>query len=344
MHRIIVSAALLFVLGCAPAENRTLSPGRAGLALELVDAPNRQVKEINVTIKRVTAHSSEAGWVEVFKNGPVTVDLLTLKTRVMDLGFANLPAGKITQIRLYLEENATQNVVLPTGEIEPLKVPSGVQSGIKIKGPFDLGSCNVTTVQLDFDGHKSIWYHPTGNGGDWILRPVIRTKKVGTQSTSCNGPAGGGNGSTGTGGGSGSTTGGGNGTTTGGGAGGGSGGSLEEVDLPGQPGQSCISGSDCLSGACQGGTCGLGGQGTPCRVNANCISGICNADGSCAPNSSGTPTLPSGSACQRATDCASGVCTLNVCMPGLQGQPCNQTADCDMGFTCMSGACEPELN
>lgn len=344
-----IGALALFV-ACSPSapQDTRLSPGRAGFALELVDAPNPQVREINVTIARVTAHSTTDGWVEIFNQGPVTVDLLTLKTRVMDLGFRNLPAGKITQIRLYLVEGGTQNVVLPGGEVVPLKVPSGVQSGIKIKGPFELSSCDVTTVTLDFDGHKSIWYHPTGNGGDWILRPVIRTKRVRSASTPCDGPivgSGGGNGSTG--GGSGST-GGGTGTGTGGGfieIGGGNGsGGGSGSGLPLQPGLDCSLNSQCLSGMCAAGVCAFGAQGTPCGIGHDCVSGTCGADGSCTAPVSTQPLGPTGTVCTSGSQCVSGVCAGGSCSAGLQGQPCQATGDCDMGFVCAAGACEPEIN
>lgn len=358
MTRLLPCCVAVFsiLVGCAsPVDSRQLSPGRAGLALELVDAPNRQVKEINVTIKRVTAHSNVAGWVEVFNQGPVTVDLLTLKTRVMDLGFANLPQGKISQIRLYLEETGTQNVVLPGGEVEPLKVPSGVQSGIKIKGPFDLNSCAVTTVQLDFDGHKSIWYHPTGNGGDWILRPVIHTKKVRTEGAPCNGTPGTGGGTgINEGGGPGSGTGGGTGTGTGGGAGGGlagtgggsgaGGGGGSGEPLLELPGGSCTSNGACLSGVCQDGVCQKGAQGTPCFAGPNCASGVCGADGSCTAPVNPFPTGQVGTPCLSGSMCTTGVCSGGVCSPGIQGQPCQQASDCDLGYVCAANACEPEIN
>lgn len=334
LYACCVSLSLLAVSCTAPgsdagknAENAPLSAGSSRLKLELVDAPTHQVREINVTIRRVTAHSSATGWVEVFRGGPVTVDLLTLKTRVMDLGFRNLPAGKITQIRLYLEEGGPQNVVLPSGDVAPLKVPSGVQSGIKIHGPFELAACNTTTVQLDFDGHRSIWYHPTGNGGDWVLRPVIRTKKVTGQPTQCDASVDAGDLP----------------SSPPGGSGGSGGPGTPVDDVVEGPGSPCNLGSQCLSGVCQAGVCAVGAQGTPCNVGVDCASGLCSADGSCSAPVTPTPTLPSGAPCLTGSQCTSGVCTQNVCDPGLQGQPCQATADCSEGFVCNAASCEADI-
>jgi hypothetical protein len=221
-------------------------------------------------------------------------------------------------------------VVLPDDTIAPLKVPSGVQSGIKIHGPFDLSACDITTVTLDFDGHKSIWYHPTGNGGEWILRPVIRMKKVQSQSTTCDGtPTGGGTGSTGGGSGSGSPDGG--------------DGIIEVGGGGAAPGTACTMGSQCLSGVCSGGVCSTGAQGSPCNTGSNCASGVCGSDGSCTPLITPTPLGGTGAACSTGSQCVSGVCAANLCSPGLQGQPCSASASCDMGFTCVAGVCEPDL-
>ncbi len=311
-------------------ERQVLPAGSSRLEIELVDAPTQQVKEINVTIMRVTAHSNEVGWVEVFSGGPVTVDLLTLKSQVMKLGFLDLPPGRINQIRLYLQEGGIQNVVLPNGDVAPLKVPSGVQSGIKIKGPFELSVCDATTVQLDFDGHKSIWYHPTGQGGDWILRPVIHTKKVSKRVSSCEGidagrdndsnPPGRGRGKCGH----------------------GSRDAGPDDDLMEGPDSNCSRDSECLSGACGGGVCAPGAQGTPCNIGSDCASNTCSTDGTCAGPVE--PTLPTGSVCQLNTQCVSGICEAGFCAPALQGQPCTLPTDCAEAFICAAGMCEPQIN
>ncbi len=100
----------------------------------------------------------------------------------------------------------------------------------------------------------------------------------------------------------------------------------------------------CLSGVCQGGVCQPGAQGTPCRLGSNCASGVCGADGSCTAPVLPRPPNGAGLPCLTGVECTSGVCVSGVCSPGLQGQPCQQVADCDLGFACVANACEPEIN
>src|SRR5437879_436383 len=68
----------------------------------VMNAPNLGESEIIVTIDKVTAHSTEAGWVKL-SGSEVTVDILKLAQLGTALGFANIPAGKITQLCLYVK-------------------------------------------------------------------------------------------------------------------------------------------------------------------------------------------------------------------------------------------------
>ncbi len=275
-----------------------------------------KVKEIIVTVAKVTAHSSSAGW-QTLSSTQITVDILKLAQFSQALGFANMPAGKVTQVRLYLAETGPQYVTRDDGVKIDLKVPSGVQSGIKIKGLFDVAGCNLTSLPLQIDGKKSIWVHPTGQGDLWILRPVIRMGKIQSSNIGCTPNPG---------------TGGGNGGTGGGGFEEGSG-------TPGGSGAPCTTNLGCLSGACTSGICAKGGPDAPCSLSRDCVSNVC-ADGACAVGGAGG----TGSACTLNSDCLSNGCVSGKCGEGGQGQPCVVATDCAMGFTCELGSCAATLN
>jgi hypothetical protein len=162
------------------------------MSIRLVDAPADDVSEIVVTVTRVTAHVvGGGGWVDLATT-PATVDLLKLQGGTFALlGVTAIPAGRVTQLRLYTDEAGPNYVTTPDGVQHALKVPSGPQSGIKIKGGFDLAACAGGSLTLDFDGKKSIFTHPLGAGAgdEWILRPVVRLRAVAT-SGSCDGGGG----------------------------------------------------------------------------------------------------------------------------------------------------------
>ena len=54
---------------------------------------NLGVTQIIVTVDKVTAHSTSAGWVTLSTQG-VTVDILKLAQYAQPLGFANMPANE----------------------------------------------------------------------------------------------------------------------------------------------------------------------------------------------------------------------------------------------------------
>ncbi len=167
--------------GAAP-----MADGTGRLELRLVDAPADDVKEIIVTITRVEAHvTGGGGWLTLGKQ-TATIDLLKLQNGTFaQLGVTKMPTGKVTQLRLYVKEDGPNYVTTPDGVQHPLKVPSGPQSGIKIKGGFHWNKCAMGNVTIDFDGKKSIHVHPTGGKDLWILRPVVRLKSVSVTGDAC---------------------------------------------------------------------------------------------------------------------------------------------------------------
>jgi hypothetical protein len=84
------------------------------------------------------------------------------------LGVGDVPAGHYTQVRLHLTDGS--NVVVD-GAPHPLKVPSGMQSGYKLVGEFDVPAGGQVELTLDFDAARSVVL--TGNGR-YMLKPTCR--------------------------------------------------------------------------------------------------------------------------------------------------------------------------
>jgi hypothetical protein len=137
---------------------------------------------------------------------------------------------------------------------------------------------------------------------------------------------------------------------------------LSDTCAAGGAGNGCNTPGDCLSNACMGNHCQLGGTGLPCAYNsANCLSdncvGLsdtcaaggagdgCNTPGDCLSNACtgnkcelGAP----GSACAyNSANCLSNDCTIiDQCNPGADGTACRANTDCG-SQVCTMGHCAP---
>lgn len=144
---------------------------RSRLEVRLTDSPG-DYEEVNIDIQGVEIHRAEGkqdnGWVALDAEAGV-YNLLTL-TNGLDtlLGSAELPSGRISQIRLIL---GTNNSVKLDGNVYPLEVPSGQQSGLKVNVQTQMSPGVSYVITLDFDAARSI---VTTGAGSYKLKPVIR--------------------------------------------------------------------------------------------------------------------------------------------------------------------------
>jgi hypothetical protein len=332
IEKVVCVVALATVLGCHSVDTLpTVASGHGQLLVQLTGTGGTgaaqkhatlpggtDVTQIEVTVLEVTFHTTGGGWTTL-SHDTVSVNLLDLHAAAIALGLANLPAGDVTEIRLRVADTGNY-VVLADGTHVDLKVPSGSESGIKIKGPFHIGECGRTIVDLVFDGPHSCQVHPTGQGTPYILRPVIRVDGQHHQDLQCTGEP-----DAGTGGDN-------NGETDGGTSGG-----TTSPPPPAGTGAPCGESVDCLSGLCASGVCQPGGPGAPCSSGTDCASGQCDtASGTCSTNGE----VP-GTGCTSNTECLSSSCVQSVCQPGGQGAPCQADTDCVQGFACIASSCTP---
>jgi hypothetical protein len=151
----------------------TSSPTGTGdgtMSVTLVDATGPYAA-INLEVQEVDIHGT-SGWITLSKPMKI-VDLLSLTGGMVETlaSGVSLPAGTYTQLRLVLGPN---NTVVPTGgTAQPLTVPSGQQSGVKLNATFTVAAGTTKDVFIDFDASRSIFVHRTGASAKYILRPVI---------------------------------------------------------------------------------------------------------------------------------------------------------------------------
>ena len=161
--------------------NKENTSATSRLIITLTDSPG-DYDEVNVDVQEVKVHVSsdaeddDSGWITLDNPNTGVVNLLNLTNGdSIVIGDSEIPAGKISQIRLVLGPENT--LVIDEDEFD-LEVPSGQQSGLKLQVHKTLEGGIAYSIKLDFDAAKSVIKR--GNSGKYGLKPVIRviTKAV----------------------------------------------------------------------------------------------------------------------------------------------------------------------
>lgn len=170
------AAALMLTLGgCSKKNDAGAGPGR--MEIRLTDAPG-DYQAVNIDVQRVQVHVADNedanGWQTLTLVRPGLYNLLDLTNGNSTLlTSADFPAGRVSQIRLILGDNNT--VTTRDGQTYPLKVPSGAESGLKLKVNALLVADVTYQLLLDFDVAKSIQDKGGANRTEkFKLKPTIR--------------------------------------------------------------------------------------------------------------------------------------------------------------------------
>jgi len=114
------------------------------------------VTEVNVAVTKVeliAGDDEDSPRVTLFE-GNETINVLALANlpvaQLPQLGLAAVPPGTYTQLRLIVDESGS-NVVLEGGAVEPLKVSSGPQTGLKVNLDLTVAPDATQVLLLDFD-------------------------------------------------------------------------------------------------------------------------------------------------------------------------------------------------
>ncbi len=161
--------SILLVFACKKDEATANEPT---LELSLTDGPG-DFEAVLIDVIGAEVHINK----DTGKTGswlPLTIkpgiyDILKLSNGVdTTLGATKLPLGDIKEIRLKL---GTNNSVKTNGQTYVLTIPSGGESGLKIKFEKKMLAGISYKVKLDFDAAKSI---KEESKGGFKLRPVLR--------------------------------------------------------------------------------------------------------------------------------------------------------------------------
>ncbi len=161
---------LVALVGCG-GNSGSSSATTGTMNVHLVDGPISGYQQVNVNIQSVEINNG-GNWITLASPNKTT-NLLSLTGGVSELiaSGATLPAGHYSQMRLIL--GSGNNVVLSDGTTQPLKVPSGLQTGIKLVVSFDVAAGTTADVWIDFDAAHSIQVVQAGASGMYMLRPTV---------------------------------------------------------------------------------------------------------------------------------------------------------------------------
>ncbi|TMQ54030.1 MAG: DUF4382 domain-containing protein [Candidatus Eisenbacteria bacterium] len=173
---VVLAACAAMVGGCSKSP---ALPAFGTMNVRMTDSP-ADVQSVNLVVREVAIHSgdidsdSTSGWT-VLSDGPQTYDLLSLRNGVFaSVGLAKVLAGHYTQLRLKL---GTGSTVVVDGVAHPLTVPSGIQSGLKLVGSFEVPANGLLDLALDFDAGRSI---VLDGAGSYSLKPTVRVMPFST--------------------------------------------------------------------------------------------------------------------------------------------------------------------
>ncbi len=160
--------ALALTLSIYACKKGNDSNGTTHVTVKMTDAPGA-FDAVILSIKSVVVVTDKGETTLNVGGGPI--DILRFRMgKDTILADQDIPSGKISQIRLVLNE--TGNRVVIGGVSQDLTTPSGQTSGVKLNVQDVLTPGVAYTLRLDFDAAKSLVL--TGNG-KYILKPVIRT-------------------------------------------------------------------------------------------------------------------------------------------------------------------------
>ncbi|MBY6033089.1 DUF4382 domain-containing protein [Marinobacter daepoensis] len=178
LSRVFAVSALASALVACGGGGSSSSSGETGsVSVGLTDAPAMDLSSVNIAFNAIRLKPADGNWLEFSLEETGVVDLLTLQGGTTEPLITNeeVPAGVYNEIRLLIDTDASYVTKESEGSSQfTLAVPSGEQSGLKLKGDFVVAADSSNAFTIDFDVRKSI-VDPQGQAlADYMLKPVLR--------------------------------------------------------------------------------------------------------------------------------------------------------------------------
>lgn len=162
---LLVSLTIMLFTACEKEKGGTTT-----LKIRLTDNPYNAT-EVNVDIQqvRINLSNDDNGWVDLPTIAGV-YNLLDLQNGIDTvLALGPVPTGTLKEVRFVL---GSDNSIVIDNNTYPLTIPSGSESGLKIKLSKQLNA-SIDSLLIDFDAALSILQTGTG---DYKLKPVLKIK------------------------------------------------------------------------------------------------------------------------------------------------------------------------
>ncbi|MEE2764135.1 MAG: DUF4382 domain-containing protein [Pseudomonadota bacterium] len=180
MHRSLkflgVSALAAGIAACGGGGSSD-SQSTGQVSVGVTDAPATEFTNVTIAFTGISLKPADGEWVTFSFDQPKSWNLLNLQGGLSEplITDEEVPAGRYSELRLLVNTEASYLVLKSTPDEEKrLAVPSGEQSGLKLKGDFLVAADSSTDLTVDFDVRKSI-VDPQGvSQADYLLKPSLR--------------------------------------------------------------------------------------------------------------------------------------------------------------------------
>ncbi|MDC0664018.1 DUF4382 domain-containing protein [Marinobacter sp. SS21] len=147
------------------------------VSVNVTDAPASEFTDVTISFTGISLKPADGQWIEFTFDEPKTWNLLELTGGISEplITDEEVPAGEYSELRLKIDTENSYVVLASQPDYEAtLAVPSGEQSGLKLKGELIVAADATTDFTIDFDVAKSI-VNPKGTSlADYLLKPSLR--------------------------------------------------------------------------------------------------------------------------------------------------------------------------